>query len=123
VYPDGSKMLTGNGRLDPLPDNPSPLATNVVSTVTSNLGVPAFSPDGLLVAFNPMAGPITSPTQKLVVMSFANATNAFSNPQVVVDDSATGLPETRPGWQPGRAIVDHQTAAGSDGNGLGDLRT
>lgn len=128
IYPDGSRALTAQGQLLPLPDDTTPLPVSGLSAVATNVGTPAFSPDGTLAVFNPMAGPgITNPTQKLVVMGFDVTTGTFSNPTVVVDD--TGQPaETRPGWPAffpdGKAVVfHHQSAAGSDGNGLGDLRT
>ena len=61
------------------------------------MGPPAFSPDGKLVAFNPMAPPLANPTQKLSVMNFDSASGAFTNFLTIVDD--TGQPaETRPGW-------------------------
>jgi len=78
--------------------------------------------------FNPMNGTgTTNPTQKLVLMPFNNATNAFGAPVVVVDD--TGSPaETRPGWAAflpdAKSIVfHHQSAAGYDGNGSGAMST
>jgi hypothetical protein len=75
-----------------------------------------------------MAGPgITNPTQKLVVMSYDQATFSFSNP-VEVADFTGDPPETRPGWPAfspdGQAIIFQlQSAAGVDGNAHSDLRT
>ncbi len=128
VYPDGSRALSTSGQLLPLPDDSTPLPVSGLDTVATSLGTPAFSPDGALVAFNPMAGPgVANPTQKLVVMEFDAASGAFSNPVEVVDD--TGQPaETRPGWPAffpdGKSIVfHHQSAAGFDGNASGALAT
>jgi hypothetical protein len=96
--------------------------------VATTLGTPAFAPSGTLVAFNPMTGPgVTNPTQKLLVMNFDGATNTFSNPVVVVDD--TGQPATvRPGWPAffpdGKSVVfHHQSVAGGDGNKDGAMYT
>lgn len=128
MAPDGSMALGPSALLLPLPDSSVPLATTGLTSYATSLGTPAFAPDGKSVVFNPMAGPgLTNHKQKLVVMSFDAATNTFSNPAVVVDD--TGQPaETRPGWPAffpdGKSVVfHHQSAAGVDGNNLGDLRT
>lgn len=128
IYPDGSMALSPAGQLLPLPSGNTPVTPTGLSAVSTNLGTPAFAPDGKKVVFNPMAGPgITNPTQKLVVMDFDANTNTFSNPVEVVDN--TGQPaDTRPGWPAffpdGKSIVyESQVAAGLDGNGGGDLRT
>lgn len=128
IYPDGSMELSPGGLLLPLPNGASPTTPTGLASVSTNLGTPAFSPDGKKVVFNPMAGPgVTNPTQKLVVMDFDAATNTFSNPVEVVDN--TGKPaDNRPGWPAffpdGKSIVfESQTKAGLDGNGGGDLRT
>lgn len=128
MYPDGSLALAPNGQLLPLPNDAVPLPVSGLSSVTTNLGTPAFSPDGKFVLFNPMTGPgVVNPTQKLLTMQFDKATGAFSNPFTIVDD--TGLPaQTRPGWgaffPDASALVFHQqTAAGVDGNGLGAMVT
>ncbi|MFT3769411.1 MAG: dickkopf-related protein [Minicystis sp.] len=120
VSPDGATALSPSGQLLSLP-NGTTLPVSGLNTVSTNLGTPAFSPDGKLVVFNPMSGPgVTNPTQKLVVMGFDAATGAFSNPVTVVDD--TGQPaDTRPGWPAffpdGKAVVFHaQSNAGADGN-------
>jgi hypothetical protein len=128
MYHDGSMALSPSAQLLPLPNAGAPLATSGLTSVATSIGTPVFSPDGKLVAFNPMAGPgVQNPTQKLMVMSFDVATLTFANPATVVDD--TGQPaETRPGWPAffpdGKSVVfHHQSAAGVDGNTLGDLRT
>ncbi len=128
IYPDGSVALSPNGTLLPLPGGTNPITPSGLASVSTNLGTPAFAPDGKHVVFNPIAGPgVTNPTQKLVVMDFDVNTNTFSNAVEVVDD--TGQPaETRPGWPAffpdGKSIVyEAQNAAGIDGNGGGDLRT
>lgn len=128
MYHDGSMALSPAAQVLPLPDDAVPLASTGLTTFATNLGTPTFAPDGKRVAFNPMAGPgLQNPTQKLVVMSFDPVTLTFTDPVVVVDD--TGQPaQTRPGWPAffpdGKSVVfHHQSAAGVDGNGLGDMRT
>lgn len=128
MYHDGSMALSPNAQLLPLPDNSVPIPTVGLTSVATNLGTPAFSPDGALVTFNPIAGPgVQNPKQKLLVMSFDAVTKTFSNATEIVD--FTGQPaEVRPGWPAffpdGKSVVfHHQTAAGIDGNNLGDLRS
>jgi hypothetical protein len=127
ISPDGALALTPAGKLVSLA-NGTLQPVSGIGSVSTSIGTPAFSPDGKLAVFNPIVGPgVTNPKQKLVVMNFDAATGAFENPMTVVDD--TGQPaETRPGWPAfypdGKSIVfHHQTAAGVDGNNLGDLRT
>lgn len=125
---DGSMMLAPNGTLYPLPDSSVALPATGLTSVSTSLVTPAFSPNTNRVVFSAlMSGVVTNPKQKLVVMGFDPATYTFSNPVEVVD--YTGQPaETRPGWGAffpnNEAVVFHtQLAAGVDGNNLADLRT
>ena len=128
VYPDGSFALAENGAILPLPDDSVLPAVTGLSSVTTDLGTPSFSPDGKAMAMNPMAGPgVMTPTQQLLVMGFDAATRTFSAPTLVADD--TGKAATvRPGWPAffpdAKSLVFHQqSAAGLDGNGSGSLYT
>ena len=128
MYPDGSLALSSKGEVLQLPEAAAPVASTGLSDIATNIGTPMFSPDGKKVVFNPMGGgSLANPKQKLIVVDFDRQTLAFSNPLTAVD--YTGMPEeTRPGWPAffpdGKSIVyHHQTKAGFDGNGLGDLRT
>jgi hypothetical protein len=120
LYPDGSLMLTGDGQLLPLPAGGAPLPSSGLPG--GALGAPAFSPDGKLVAVNQGNG------QQLAVMSFDQATGAFSNLTVVADDTGQANLDVRPGWPAffpdGKSVVfEHQSVHGSDGNGVGSLWT
>ncbi len=111
VYPDGSRMLTADGLLLPLPSDATPLPT---SGLPADPEMPAFSPDGSLVAFNSGVGP------KLTVMSFAVATGAFTNAVTVVDDTANaGLTPAWPAFFPDNKsmVFHHQSAPGNDPGG------
>jgi hypothetical protein len=128
ITPDGILALNPAGQLLDLTAAGTLVAVSGMSSVSTNLGTPTFAPAGNKVVFNPMASSsITSPTRKLVVMDFDPATNTFSNPVAVVDNSA--LPaEHRPGWgaffPDGSGVVyQQQIIAGVDGNNHGDLRT
>jgi hypothetical protein len=128
MFPDGSMALSESGQLLPLPDDSTPTATTGLTTFATDLGSPAFAPNGALVAFNPMAGSgPTTPTQQLYVMTFDAKSGAFTLPTLVVDD--TGKPaETRPGWpaflpDAKSLVFHHQSAAGLDGNAEGQMTT
>ena len=127
ITPDGGLALTTAAQLVSLTTGAVQPSTGL-NTVATNVGTPSFSPDGKRVVFNPFAsGSIANPRQKLVLMDFDPATNAFSNPLVVVDNTGQDA-QTRPGWPAffpdGKAVVYHQQiAAGVDGNNLADLRT
>jgi hypothetical protein len=125
ITPDGMKALTSGALLLQLPAGTA-LTSSGLTSVATSIGTPSFSPDGKLVAFNPM-NTVAGAKQKIIVMSYDGTNNAFSGAQTVVDLSAQAA-ETRPGWPAflpdGKSLVYHQqSAAGSDGNNLGDLRT
>jgi len=54
---DGTFALSPSGQILPLPNDTTLPAVQGLSTVATNLGTPAFSPDGKRVVFNPFAGP------------------------------------------------------------------
>jgi hypothetical protein len=115
IYPDGSKMLTADPLLLPLPTDATALPS---SGLTGMLDMPAFSPDGKLVAFNPGVG------QSLVVMSFNGATGAFSNPVTVVTDSGSNYPGWPAFFPDAMSLVfENESASGVDGHGNGVLWT
>ncbi|HEX8792525.1 MAG TPA: hypothetical protein VF765_16370 [Polyangiaceae bacterium] len=125
MYADGSMALTEGGQLLPLPNDATPLTVAGLSSVTTDLGTPAFSPDGKHVVMNPMAGSstVTTPSQQLWVMDFAFAggTGTFSNPVLVADYTGQSA-DSRPGWgaflSDSKSLVfQHQSQAGADGNG------
>lgn len=126
VSPDGSFALTADGKILALPAGSSPTPT--VGTPATNLGAPAFSPTGKLLAFNPMSGGgISNPTQKLFVAPYDAATKTFGASTLVAD--LTGSPAaTRPGWpaflpDSNSLVFQQQIAAGTDGNGSGTFYT
>ncbi len=127
VYPDGSLALSSSGQLYELPAADAPLPITGLDDVATEIGTPMFSANGARVAFNPMAGPIENPTQKIVVMEFDSETFTFSDAVEVVD--YTGEPAgVRPGWPAffpdGSSIVFHaQSDPGVTDSGVGDLRT
>ena len=128
MHHDGSMMLAPNAQLLPLPDDAAPLPSVGLTTYSTNIGTPAFAPDGSLIAFNPMTSPVlANPRQKLVVMSYDAKTSTFSDPVVVADYTGMAA-ERRPGWPAffpdGKSVVYHeQVAAGADGNQLPELHT
>jgi len=127
MYPDGSMALTSEGKILELPAATAAVPATGLDGIATDIGTPMFSPDGKRVVFNPMSGATANPTQKLIVVDFDRQTLEFGNPLVAVDYTGSDA-QTRPGWPAffpdGKSIVyHHQTKAGSDGNGLRDLRT
>ncbi len=117
IYPDGSMALAPSGQLLPLPAGTPATPTTGLGPYGSDLGTPAFSPDGKRVAFNPTVG------DSLVVMDFDSTSFAFSN-AVDVGTGAGG----RVGWpaffpDSNSLVFHHQTDPGSDGNGESALHT
>lgn len=128
MYPDGSMALSPTAQLISLTNGGQSLTSTGLTQVATNVGTPAFSPDGKRVAFNPMASTTqANPTQKLLVMGFDSTSRVFSSPTVIAD--YTGRPAfVRPGWPAvfpdGNAVVfQEQSAAGTDGNNSGALWT
>ena len=109
LYPDGSLGLSNGINLAAgttgLTAGLFEMATGTeipcqgLSTFVTQAGLPAFSPDGSMVAFNFFAGPGDATSghgdgTKLVVMSFAKATATFSDPRVLYAGDAA----SRPAW-------------------------
>jgi hypothetical protein len=117
VYPDGSKLLTGDGQLLALPNGGAAIATTGLASSAPDM--PMFSPDGKRVAFNPGVG------SQLVMQSFDNATSTFSGTTTVVA-STGGLVPGWPAFFPdANSIVFENESAPSalDGHGQGLLWT
>jgi hypothetical protein len=119
MYPDGTIALSPGGQILTLPAETNLPTVTGISSVSTSLGTPAFSPDGKQAVLSPGAGPgVTSSEQELIVMAF-DGTSTFSSPTVVADD--TGQPSAvRPGWPAffpdGKSLVfHHQSKAGGDG--------
>ncbi len=114
MYPDGSMALTNAGVMLPLPTATPAIAVTGLSSVVTNLGQPAFSPDGTKIAFNPLAGAASIKlNQSLYVMSFDKATFTFSGPTLVADDSSQPA-ATQPSWpaffpDSNSVVYHHQT--------------
>lgn len=110
IYPDGSKMLTAGAQLLSLPGGAA-LAT---SGLPADPETPMFSPDGKLAAFNNGVG------AQLTVMSFANATGAFTGATTVVDDTnnAGHIPAWPAFFPDSKSLVfHHQSNPGIDPGG------
>ena len=130
---DGSLMLNPNGALQSLPDNTAGnLSTSGLSAVSSDVGVPAFSPDTTHVVFNPQ-NTVAHPAQELVMMSFAPPVNAsspytFSNEvEITAAASISSNTDIRPTWPAffpdGHSVVyQQQLRRGIDAN-AGDGHT
>jgi hypothetical protein len=111
IYPDGTKTLTRAGAMLALPGGT--LTATQPTGLPATPYMPAFSPDGTLVAFNSGAG------SQLTVMSFDNTTFAFTASTTVVDDSATTLIPAWPSFFPDSKsiVLHHQSNPGIDGAG------
>jgi hypothetical protein len=127
MYPDGSLALTEQGLLLPLPTDTTSIPTTGLTTVASDLGTPAFSPDGTKLVFNPQAGTLKN-NQTLYVMGYDNTAHTFSTPTLVADDTANTNPAVRPGWgaffpDSKSVVYHHQTVASSCPNDVGTIVT
>ena len=115
--------LTGAGLLLPLPVDTTPIATTGMPA--TNLGQPAFSPDGTKIAFNPQAGSLTN-NQTLYVMAFNKATMAFSAATLVGERRRLGRPGA-PGWpaffpDSDSIVYHHQVLTGGEEQSHGHAR-
>ena len=127
LYPDGAKELDRSG-LRTLPDG-APLASTGFSDIAIEVISPVFSPDGTKVAFSVAQGPqSTIAGAQLVAASFDDATNTFSNPVMLIDNTAAAAsnPGYLPGWPAflptGDALLFHQQLAAPPPNGAaGDV--
>jgi len=78
-------------------DTGEPIASTGLSDFVTSAGLPAFSPDGTMIAFNFHEGPGNDEIgsgdgHKLVVMDFERDSTTFSNPRLMYED------ELRPLW-------------------------
>jgi len=127
IYPDGSMALTEGGLLLPMPTDTTPIPTTGLTSVVTDLGQPAFSPDGKMVLWNPLAGPAPLKlAQTLYVQPFDKATNAFGAATLVADD--TGQAGTvRPSWgaffPDSKSVVYHHQTVASSCDGAGSTVT
>ncbi len=121
IYPDGTMALTSGGVLLPLPTDTTPITTTGLTNVTTNLGQPAFSPDGTFVAFNPAAGSLKL-NQTLYVIPFDKTTFTFGTPLLVADDTGSAA-QVKPGWPAffpdSKSIVYHHQSITGVENDLG----
>jgi hypothetical protein len=123
VYPDGSLALTEGGLLLPLPTDTTPIPTTGLTSVVTDLGDPAFSPDGTMIVFNPLAGPGVTPSSTLYTMAFAKATGTFSAPLLVAQETSPA----RPGWPAffpdSKSIIYHRQTVASSCDGPSSIVT
>ncbi len=119
MYPDGSLALTAGGLLLPLPSGAAPMATTGLTPAVTDLGQPAFSPDGTKIAFNPLSGSSVTPDQTLYVMAYDNTTQTFSGLNLIAQDTAPA----RPGWPAffpdSKSVVYHHETISSVEDSLG----
>ncbi len=119
IYADGSMALTNSGQLLPLPTDTTPIT--VTGMPATNLGQPAFSPDGTKVVFNPSAGTLTN-NQTLYVMAFNKATMAFSGATLVASTVGSAA-QVKPGWPAffpdSKSVVYHEQVLTGIENDLG----
>ena len=119
MYADGSLALSNSGQLLPLWNDTTPIATTGLTA--TNLGQPAFSPDGTKIVFNPAAGSLTN-NQTLYVMAFNKATMAFSGATLVASDVGQAS-QVKPGWPAffpdSNSVVYHQQVLTGIENDLG----
>jgi hypothetical protein len=113
MYPDGSLALSPGGFLLPLPAGGPPVTTTGLAA--TNLGQPAFSPDGTQVVFNPLSAAALTTGQTLYVQSFDKTTNTFGSPLLIAN---TGSASIRPAWpaffpDSKSVVFHHQTVASS----------
>jgi hypothetical protein len=116
--------LTEGGQLLPLPTDTTAIVTTGLTTAVTDLGTPAFSPDGKSIVFNPLAGPAPLVTsQTLYAMSFDQTTSAFSN-LTLIAQTAAGI---RPGWPAffpdSSSVVFHRQSVYSSCDGPGSIVT
>lgn len=125
IAPDGATALTSDGTIIDLPS--AATAHPTTGLQATSIGMPAFAPDGKLVAFSPLASEtIAAPRQKLFVAAFDAATRTFGAHKLVVDDSS--LPKAnRPGWPAflpdSQSVVFHQQVSEGSEPDQSDLRT
>jgi WD40-like Beta Propeller Repeat len=119
MYPDGSLALTEGGQLLALPGGaPSAMPATGLAPQATDLGTPAFSPDGTMIAFNLMGGSLAGPSQTIYTMAFDGTTSAFSAPTLIAQITAP----SRPGWpaffpDSKSVVFEVQSIVGADGNG------
>jgi len=117
VYPDGSKLLTGDGQLLALPNGGPAIPTTGLASSAPDM--PMFSPDGKRVAFNPGVG------SQLVMQSFDAATSTFSGTTTVVANTGGLVPGWPAFFPDANSIVFENESAPSvlDGHAQGLLWT
>lgn len=133
LYPDGSMGLAnsidvtgsdsnqGDTKLYDM-TNGAVIPSPGLNEFATNIGLPAFSPDGKHAAFNLFAGKSTAAIgaadgRKLVSMDFDVATKTFSNPQLLWDAKANDQRPAFLSFMPDSAAVAFQRRwDGAQGN-------